>query len=204
MIQYDDSGDGSFTAKIASLGVVDLDFDVTLPGAFKNGQRILVSQWGHSAILGSAQPAGLGTIRADNQNAYVDGVWFSTDAGQQTRKLVKEAGPLTEWSHGYKVLAASTDYKELRQYGPAARQLLKSLDVYEASPVLKGAGIGTQTVNAKHGKYQFGDWEMSQILKQSRDALANARAIMERSRPFDPEQEELNRIWLANIARQFS
>src|SRR5207302_5389285 len=100
-----------------------------------------------------------------------DGVYFSTYAAQQTRQLVKEAGPLLEWSYGFSVKRSSTNYRDLAQW-PGARQLLQELDVFEVSPAVKGAGIGTMTVPGSAKKYPMADLEIRQIERNLRAAMA--------------------------------
>src|SRR5438270_8190104 len=133
---------GSFSAKIAEFNKIDLDGDVTVPGAFPDGRLVLVSQWAHNSMRadgGGQQPVGVAKLRQGFDGEYADGVYFSTYAAQQTRQLVKEAGPLLEWSYGFSVKRSSTNYRDLAQW-PGARQLLQELDVFEVSPAVKGAG----------------------------------------------------------------
>src|ERR1700694_3995 len=134
---------GSFRATFATLApAVDLDGDVTEAGAFKQGQAVVLSAYGHASWEG-ALPVGTGVIGANSSKAYVDGVFFlDTIAGRETYATVKALGPLVEFSYGYDVLEASFDRSELAAY-PGATRILKSLDVFEVSPVLKGAGIAT-------------------------------------------------------------
>lgn len=130
--------DGSFVATFATLGVIDKDYDVTLPGAFKDGQEVRIAQWGHNW---GDLPAGKGTIHADDQRAWVEGQFFlETDAGTQTYLTVKALGALQEWSYGYRV--------EEYSFGTFENQsvrFLKKLDVIEVSPVMIGAGEDTRT-----------------------------------------------------------
>jgi hypothetical protein len=134
---------GAFRATIASLApVVDHDGDVTEPGAFKQGQQVILSAYGHASWSG-ALPVGKGVIGANASRAWVDGEFFlDTAPGRDTYQTMKALGALAEFSYGFEVLSASFDRSELSAY-PGARRILKSLDTFEVSPVLKGAGIGT-------------------------------------------------------------
>jgi len=141
--------EGTFRARIATLGVVDKGGDVTLPGAFKAGQEVIVSSYDHASALKGSLPVGKGVIGADATKAWIDGQFFlDTTEGLNTYRTVKALGSLAEWSHGYIVISASTKAQDLRAY-PGARRVIKKLDVVEVSPVLKGAGIRTGTESIK-------------------------------------------------------
>ncbi len=133
-----DGPEGAFRARFASFNVIDRDGDVTLPGAFTNGQPVKIAAWGHDW---RALPVGKGTIYTDTAHAYVRGQFFTgTTHGRDTYATVKELGELQEWSYGYNVV----DSERGRHEGQSVR-FLKRLDVFEVSPVLVGAGIGTMT-----------------------------------------------------------
>jgi len=133
---------GSFKAVFSTFNVVDLDGDVTLPGAFTDGQKVRIAYWGHRW---HDLPVGRGVIHADEEKAWVDGVFFlDTEAGQETYRTVKNLEDLQEWSYGFDIIESESAVVD----GTPVR-LLKKLTVYEVSPVLLGAGIGTQTVAIK-------------------------------------------------------
>jgi hypothetical protein len=140
---------GSFRATLATFLVVDKDGDVTFPGAFPAGKEIPISAYGHASWMG-ALPVGKGVIGADDKIAWVDGKFFTdTVAGADTYKTVKQLGKLGEWSYGYDPTKelGPTD-SAMAEYPGAQRGLVK-LEVYEASPVLLGAGVGTGTTAIK-------------------------------------------------------
>ena len=66
---------GLVEAVFATLGVVDLDGDVTVAGAFEDGAAVRISSYGH-ASWGGALPVGRGTIRAGAKEAVLDGRFF--------------------------------------------------------------------------------------------------------------------------------
>jgi hypothetical protein len=133
---------GVASAIIATFGVVDKDGDVTLPGAFTDGAEVVVSQYNHSSQIGTSLPVGKGRIRTTAAEAIVD-VQFNmlTQAGRETFEVVRDLGAIGEWSYGYKVVNA-----EMGNFGGQRVQFLKALQVFEVSPVLRGAGINTGTV----------------------------------------------------------
>lgn len=129
---------GAFEAVFATLNVIDHDGDVTLPGAFKPGQAVVIEGWNHDAGL----PVGRGTIHSDNKTAVVTGRFFlDTTVGQDHYNTVKALRP--EWSYTF----AIEDAEEGTFEGQRVR-FLKALDVWGVSPVTRGAGI-THTVAVK-------------------------------------------------------
>lgn len=146
-VEIKDAEQGRVEAIFATLNVKDHDGDVTLPGAFHDGQEVRISAFNHGS-WDSALPVGKGVIREDGDRAVLDGQFFlNTSQGRDTFTTVKELGPLMEWSYGFDV----TD-SELGTFEEQDVRFLKGLDVFEVSPVLLGAGIGTGTVAVKDNK----------------------------------------------------
>ena len=145
-IELKDSGkEGEFRAVFSTFDVIDRDGDVTQAKAFKDGQKIRISYWGHRW---QDLPVGKGEIHSDDEKAWVDGQFFlDTQAGLETYKTVKNLEDLQEWSYGFDIIESDDGEVD----GQSVR-ILKELDVYEVSPVLLGAGIGTQTVAIKNQK----------------------------------------------------
>lgn len=89
---------GEVEAVFATLGVRDLDGDVTIPGAFTEGQEVRISAYGHSSWDG-ALPVGRGRITVRGNQAVMAGKFFlDTEAGRDTFAVVKHMGELQEWS----------------------------------------------------------------------------------------------------------
>jgi hypothetical protein len=138
---------GTFTARIATLNVIDKDGDVTLPGAFPSGKTILISAYMHSSWM-DALPVGKGVIREQGEEVLVDGEFYlNTTAGKEHYETIKNAPELQEWSYGFRILALDeeSDWNE----NPKVFRVFKSIDVFEASPVLRGAGVNTATLAIK-------------------------------------------------------
>jgi hypothetical protein len=72
---------------------------------------------------------------------------METDQGRNAYHTTKAMADLQEWSYGYQVLEGGPGAFD----GKAVRELRK-LDVFEVSPVLKGAGVGTGTLAIKSGR----------------------------------------------------
>lgn len=146
------AADGVGEAKVAfaQLNVVDHDRDYTVPGAFQVGQQLKVCQTGHAH---GALPIGAGEITGEVE---IDGALWAvadlklftdTTAGKDTHTVLKrlaELGHTQEWSYGYDILESAPG-----EVGGQSVQILKRLSVYEVSPVLRGAGIGTHTIGVK-------------------------------------------------------
>jgi HK97 family phage prohead protease len=139
-----DEAEGRVEAVFSTFNVVDLDGDVTVPGAFTEGAPVKISAYGHESWLG-ALPVGRGTIRVEDDKAILDGQFFlSTDHGRNTFETVRLMGELQEWSYGYDAVKWSMGQHEDRQV-----RFLEQLIVHEVSPVLRGAGIDTRTLAVK-------------------------------------------------------
>ncbi len=137
----DDSERGEFTAVFSTFNVIDHDDDVTEPGAFKDGQPVIIEPWNHSWNL----PAGKGVIQSDDEKAWVEGEFFlDTEVGRENYLAVKNLGDLAEWSYTFDIIESGWGEQEERQV-----QFLRELDVVGVSPVTRGAGIGTETIDIK-------------------------------------------------------
>jgi HK97 family phage prohead protease len=135
------SKEGSFQAIFSRFNEVDKQGDITLPGAFEDGEQVKIAAWGHD--WGSL-PVGRGVIHQDGEKAWVDGEFFlDTEAGFETYKTIKNLGDLAEWSYGFDIL--DSEHKD-------GYRILKKLQCFEVSPVLVGAGNRTMTQSIKsHG-----------------------------------------------------
>lgn len=143
-LKINDADQGLVTAVFATLNVVDSDGDVTIPGAFTTGERVRISAYNHESWNG-ALPVGKGIIAEQDGNAILEGEFFlDLPAGRDTFEVVKQMGELQEWSYGFDVLDAAPGQFEGRDV-----RFLRKLKVYEVSPVLLGAGVGTRTLATK-------------------------------------------------------
>ena len=159
---------GAFTARIATLNVVDADNDVTLSGAFPN-KTVLVSAYQHGSWQG-ALPVGKAVIREDGDEVIAEGEFnLATDTGKEHYEAIKFLGSLQEWSYGFR----ATEY-ELSKRDEKDVRLLKKVDPFEISPVIKGAGKDTMTLAIKAEGITFAD--------QAEMALATIKALTERAR----------------------
>lgn len=167
-VEIKDESQGLVRAVFSTFNVIDSDRDVTLPGAFTDGAPVRISAYNHRS-WDDALPVGKGMIHADDHEAILDGEFFMTTShGRDTFETVKQLGPLAEWSYGYDVLDAEPGTQDGR-----AVQFLKRLAVHEVSPVLRGAGVNTRTLEAKgakgavgvhHTDTSTGSWDASAVV----------------------------------------
>lgn len=144
-----DADKGEVEAIIATINVVDRDREVILPGAVASGAKAKISLYGHSAMFGE-MPVGKGQIFVRDDKLVFKGRYFiSTGRGADAFATLKELGEDQEWSFGFKVLDAENAPEDWAKRG--AYRMLKKLEPVEVSPVMVGAGIGTQTVSTKQG-----------------------------------------------------
>jgi len=137
--------EGDITVAFAQLDVVDRDQDLTVAGAIPS-KSVAMSAYGHTSWLGEL-PTGRGDTREESGWGIFAGKFFmDTDQGRNAHATVKAMADLQEWSYGYLPL----DYAFEQRDGQQIR-VLKKLDIFEVSPVLVGAGIGTHTRGIKAG-----------------------------------------------------
>lgn len=169
--------EGAFVATFSTLNVVDHHGDVTLPGAFTNGQTVLIGAYQHDMM---ALPVGKGVIQSDDSRAWVEGSFFlDTTTGLDTYRTVKNAGTALEWSYVFQV--TDSEDGEMDMAGKAIPvRYLKAIDVWSVDPVLRGAGINTRTDEIKSTLPYAEEAEraraaVSSLLARSR-SLADLRA----------------------------
>jgi hypothetical protein len=136
-----DGEEGTFRSVFAQFNVIDHDGDVTLPGAFRDGQEAVIEGWNHDYGL----PPGKGVIHTNEREAWVEGLFFlDTTPGKDHYLTLKNLDGLEEWSYTFDIEEA-----ESGEFNGESVYFLKQLDVWGVAPVTRGAGIGTRTVSLK-------------------------------------------------------
>ena len=144
------NGEGRALAVIVDdLSAVDHDGDTYVAGAFSwKGDG---NQWAMIVPAHQRQHMPLGKVRIyEEGGAVLAEMWFNleTQAGSEWHKTlsfdVENGNPVQEWSFGYTL----PDF-DFRQEGSKRIRVLKRVDVYEVSPVLRGAGLRTRTLDVK-------------------------------------------------------
>lgn len=210
-----DADQGLVQAEFATLGVVDLDGDVTLPGAF-GSQKVKLAAWGHD--WGSL-PVGKGGISEQETKAVFDGQFFlDTTSGAEHFKTVRNLGDLQEWSYGFEVREAvrkgSPGFDDLLAAGgftdgDGVRRFLTKLPVFEVSPVMRGAGVNTRTTAIKEANGGGDDeteedgeetqtgaapWRALALTRHADFVMEEARAYVERCQSVADELDEEGRL----------
>lgn len=205
-----DESTGEVEAVIATLNVVDRDYEVITPSAIKSGAKVKMSSYGHDAMGGfsaGSLPVGKGTVHVEKDKAVFRGkIFTSTERGKETLAVLKEMGSEQEWSFGFRVLGSEIPNEEWTKQG--ARRILTKLDVFEVSPVIIGAGIGTRTVAAKEADEEAArakaeadaeaakkaEEEAAAAKKAEEDSAAEAKRLEEEAAAKAAEESEAKRI----------
>lgn len=211
-IEFKLSETGDISLAFSRFNVIDSDNDVTFAGALPVGKSVPMSAYGHTSWDG-ALPTGKGTIRESADLGIFDGSYFmDTDQGRNGYNTTKAMAELQDWSYGYAVLPPSgpETFEGKRVRG------LRKLDVFEVSPVLKGAGVGTGTLAIKSGSLgpdapyaehlvwvldaiealngrtkDRADWRASEARKMSGDNMAQLGAMRDRMRSMADDMESM-------------
>ncbi len=163
---------GVGSAVIATLNVTDKDGDVTLPGAFgEQHVNVIAAHDYHMPRLGK------GVIKEQDDLAIAD-FKFNLDKDAPLAREwysallfdMKNGEPLQEWSYGFNVIDS-----EMGDFNGEPVRFLKSLEVIEISPVVKGAGIGTGTLALKDKKTFKEEMELATA------SLADVRSLIGRA-----------------------
>ena len=135
-----DDDERTVTARFATLGVVDHDGDIIEAGAIGE-QDVFMSAWGHDHW---SLPPGSGVTSEDDDAAIFKGRFFDTTTGRDHYETIKQAGGQQEWSFGFRVLDGA-----LETHDGDDVYIIRKTEIFEVSPVMRGAGINTGTVDIK-------------------------------------------------------
>ena len=140
-----DEAEGVVTAVIATLNVKDHDGDVTLAGAFGKDQEVTVvpfHDWKHipigKAVISEEGEQVIARIKL-NRDINAGAEWFKA-----LKFDLEEGTPKIEYSYSFDLLDA-----EKGQHDGERVQFLKEMEVIELGPLMRGAGLGTGTVQVK-------------------------------------------------------
>jgi hypothetical protein len=180
-LQFKAEQEGQFTARIATLNVVDSDGDITRPGAFPIGKEILISAYQHGSWQG-ALPVGKAVIKEAGDAILAEGQFnLGSAAGREHYETVKFTGNLQEWSYGFWPTKWNMDEVDGKQV-----RILEKVDPVEISPVLKGAGVGTATLDIKGEGLPFAE--------HFDTVLATVSGLVERSKALADLRRKEGRV----------
>lgn len=179
---------GSVQAVFSTFNVVDSDGDIVLASAFTDGQPVPMT-WAHQWTL----PVGKGAVRVLDNAAMFDGAFFlETDAGAEAYKTVKAMGNLQEWSWGFRVIDAAFEQRDQQLI-----RVIKAAEVFEVSPVLVGAGVGTYTAAIK-GHTAYAD-EGEAVLTAVESFIGRSKALADLRAKEGRVLSEANRKRLTSL-----
>lgn len=162
-----DDEKGRIEAIFSTFNVMDSDGDIILSSAFTPNQGVPMvhaHDWAH--IIGK------GTVRVEQDRAVFDGQLFlDTFAGLEAYKTIKNMGDLQEYSFGFRVL--DYDIKEDDQAPWGYVRIIKNLELFEVSDVLKGASVGTRTLTVKHKFDTTNDGQETVIVSEEKTGTTN-------------------------------
>ena len=192
---------GKFTARFATLNVIDRDGDVTLAGAVPDGKSVLISSYMHGSWSG-AIPVGKGVIREVGEDVLVEGEFnLNTDSGKEHYEMIKFAPELQEWSYGFIVL--ELDKESVWKDNPRVWRVFKRLDVLEVSPVLRGAGVNTGVLSIKSEGQPFNS-QAEAALAAVKDLVSRAKALAALRRGEGRDLSDTSQGKLAELEREMS
>jgi hypothetical protein len=201
-IEFKKDKPGSFTARIATLNVIDKDGDVTLPGAFPEGKEILISAYQHTSWDG-ALPVGKGVVHESGNDILVEGEFnLNTESGKEHYEAIKFAPQLTEWSYGFKILELDED-SEWSQ-NPKVWRVMKRLDPFEASPVLRGAGVNTATLSIKSDSLTSYSDQADTVLAAVDDLVVRSKSLADLRRKDSRELSAANKERLTTLQKSLA
>jgi hypothetical protein len=170
-LKITDPDKGEVEAVFSTFNVIDHDGDVLLPGAFEDGAKVRISAYGHRSWWGEL-PVGRGTIRAEKDRAVLEGQFFlSTEGGKETFEVIKQMEELQEWSYSLDDVETAL-VSELPEDLQGANRAIRKVRVYEVSPVLAGASIGTETLSVKNAGKEAEEEQDSELIEKALQELA--------------------------------
>jgi HK97 family phage prohead protease len=180
-----DDESGLLSAIVSTFHVIDKDGDVVLPTAFTAGQEVPIV-WHHDWT----RPVGKGVIDVTPEGAVFKGKFnLGTTWGRDAYESVKFAGPLQEYSWGFRV----TDH-DYEQRGDAKVRVIKGARVFEVSPVLVGAGEGTRTLAIKAEEPNDPDEEPKSVAEQAEDLETRAATLVESTKDLHERRAKEGRV----------
>ena len=176
-IKADGDDAGAFSARIATLNVIDKDNDVTIKGAFEGSDPVRVSRFNHSSAVRDDLPVGVATIQEVGDQVIAEGqLNLDTVGGRDlydTLKFEAKNNVASEWSYGFTVEESEDGEQDDQKV-----RFLRRLKAFEIRPVMRGAGMDTATLAVKTAT-DFGDLPL-----YDRDYAWNSSAALGRVRKW--------------------
>src|SRR3990167_8988336 len=171
--ELNEKGEG--LAVIATLNVIDLDGDMTLPGAF--GEQVVPMVPAHDWQEAPIGKARLREVGDEAQAAFQLNLKTTTGSDwYEALKFDLEHPPAKQqYSYGFTIVEAEDGIVENQRV-----RFLKKLTVHEISPVLLGAGVGPRALALKAaGSPDDLGLKMAEQIARSMEYLENTIARLE-------------------------
>ena len=174
--------DGTFEAVVAVTGELDYDDDIIEPGSLLNsGVKMFLNAWGHNY---REEPYGTLTLREENEQFIAKGqLMLDLPQGARMRTIMQHAGDVLEFSIGYR--AVKRFYEELDEYPYVVRHI-QEIEIYEVSPVTKGAQPGSRLIGVK---------SMSDLTAKEIKLIERFRAMQEEEDDMPNEHKAHDRFY---------
>ena len=143
---------GGAKAILAHLGTVDRDRDIIDAGAMRPARRVILSAWNHSAIHGE-DPVGFARrVWEQGDRIMAEIVFYDDEAGRKACERVQREAP--DFSFGLRKIETRPLTDDERRRG--ALRAIRRFELYEVSPVSKGASVASGTAHSCCGSCATG------------------------------------------------
>ena len=201
-IIFKDGNDGQPTGEIEAVfsvfGVRDHDGDVIMPNAIANESKVAIA-WGHDW----SKTVGKGQVFVDNNKATLKGKFFlDTQAGNEAYKTVRNMGTDQEWSWGF--IAQEMNDADPEMYNGRKTREITKVDIFEVSPVLRGANPLTETVAIKQANNKTFADHCKEVLDTVETLVERAKSLADLRAKEGRQIGEQSRESIAQIADKVS
>ena len=199
---------GGATAILAHYDTVDRDRDILDKGSMRPARHIVLSSWNHSAIHSTAEPVGFARrVWEESGKLMAEVAFFDTPEGRACCEKVQNEAP--DFSFGLRKIETRPLTEDERRRG--ALRAIRRFELYEVSPVSKGASVASGTVHAccgscASGGNKCGTGEAVQdspdtdfIPEWQRDLLGKVRGRVKLAKVRDAMEANKGRQLLASI-----
>ena len=147
-------------------GTTDRDRDILDPGSMRPAPVVKVSGWNHSALHGEP-PVGYATrVWEEGDRIKADVVFFDTPEGRRCCEKVQREAP--DWSFGLRNIETRPLTDDERRRG--ALRAIRRFELFEVSPVSKGASVASGTAHACCGSCATGAGKCSTTPEEPKDS----------------------------------
>ena len=157
---------GSVTAILAHYGMTDRDRDLLDKGSMRPAPRVIVSAFNHSAIHGEPPVGVARRVWESGDRIMASVVFFDTPAGRKCCERVQKEAP--DWSFGLRKIETRPLTDDERRRG--ALRAIRRFELYEVSPVSKGASVASGTAHACCGSCATGGDKCSTTREEPKDS----------------------------------